>query len=194
MKNLLKKSRDDGSDFYTSLLIYRSTPILDGKSPAELLINGRKLRSNLPMRDEHFVTSEKHVEGKKLQKAKQKHYYDKTVLELPPLAEGQVIRMRDAKDTHWAKKGVVIQQVAPRSYEIETEDGVRYRRNRKDILKSNETVLPKIDSDQYFDQYQNDNHISNHASSTFDHDQSDKSSQVNQSKVRKGCSQTKKIG
>ena len=183
VKNLLKKSRDDGSDFYTSLLIYRSTPILDGKSPAELLNNGRKLRSNLPMLDEHFVTSEKHVEGKKLQKAKQKHYYDKTVLELPPLAEGQVIRMRDAKDTHWAKTGVVIQQVAPRSYEIETEDGVRYRRNRKDILKSNETVLPKIDSDQYFDHYQNDNHISNHASSILDHDQSDKSSQVSQSRV-----------
>ena len=104
------------------------------------------------------------------------------MLELPPLAEGQVIRIRDAKDTQWAKKGVVIQQVAPRSYEIETEDGVRYRRNRKDILKSNETVLPKIDSDQLFDQYQNDNYISNHASSTLDHGKSDKSSQVSQSK------------
>ena len=76
------------------------------------------------------------LRGRKLQKAKQKHYYDKTVL--PPLAEVQVIRIRDAKATHWAKKGVVIQQVAPRSYEIETKDGVRYRRNRKDILKSNE--------------------------------------------------------
>ena len=48
---------------------------------------------------------------------------------------------------------------------------------------NHETVLPKIDSDQFFYQYQNDNHISNHASSTLDHDQSDTSSQVSQSKV-----------
>ena len=51
VKNLLKKSADDGTDFHMSLLVYRTTPIHDGKSPAEILNNGRILRANLPIVD-----------------------------------------------------------------------------------------------------------------------------------------------
>ena len=47
VKNLLKKSKSDGSDFYLNLLVYRSLPLESGKSPAELLY-GRKIGWNLP--------------------------------------------------------------------------------------------------------------------------------------------------
>ncbi|KAK3107076.1 hypothetical protein FSP39_006459 [Pinctada imbricata] len=152
VKNLLKKADDDKSDFYTGLLIYRTTPVLNGKSPAELLNNGRKLRSNLPMIDKHFVSSKTHVKTKLLQKQKQKQNFDKRVIDLPPLEKGESVRLRDEKDTHWARKGVIIQQVAPRSYEIETESGTRFRRNRKDILKTSEPIsVPENPNDQWMD-------------------------------------------
>ncbi|TWW61296.1 hypothetical protein D4764_05G0013860 [Takifugu flavidus] len=47
VKNLLKKSQTNDS-FQKSLLIYRSTPLQNGLSPAQMLM-GRRIRSNLPV-------------------------------------------------------------------------------------------------------------------------------------------------
>jgi hypothetical protein len=51
-KMLIKKTKD----FYLALLCYRSTPLRNGYSPAELLM-GRKLRSNLPMLSSNLTPS-----------------------------------------------------------------------------------------------------------------------------------------
>lgn len=99
----MKKSADDGSDFQMSLLIYRATPILDGQSPAEILNNGRKLLSNLPMADScrgnHLTES--YERSKIQQKLKQKQYHDRNTKELSPLSPGQTVRLRDHNDSNW---------------------------------------------------------------------------------------------
>lgn len=99
VKGVLEKYADDGSDFHMSLLIYRATPILDGQSPAEILNNGRKLRSNLPMADScrgnHFTES--YERAKIQQKLKQKQYHDRNTKELSPLSPGQTVRLRNHK-------------------------------------------------------------------------------------------------
>ncbi|KAJ8321446.1 hypothetical protein KUTeg_001004 [Tegillarca granosa] len=58
-------------------------------------------------------------------------------LELPlkPLVKDETVRI---KLNGLLKPATVLEEVAPRSYKVRTEDGRYLRRNRKDLLKSNE--------------------------------------------------------
>ena len=105
LKNLLKKSKSDGSDFYLNLLVYRSSPLESGKSSAQLLY-GRKIRSNLPvvekfLKQSGFSNDKKH---KSVQKMKQKKYFDKNVRELPHLKEVNCVRLQDLRNKNGMPK------------------------------------------------------------------------------------------
>ena len=50
IKGLMKKAHDGKEDFHKSLLIYRSAPLQNGQSPAQMLM-GRRIHTNLPMHD-----------------------------------------------------------------------------------------------------------------------------------------------
>ncbi|KAL9976868.1 hypothetical protein ACROYT_G014206, partial [Oculina patagonica] len=76
---------------------------------------------------------------------KQAHYYNRGAKRLKELKPGDIVRMKpDPKDRKklW-KKATCFQEVAPRSYEVVIE-GKRYRRNRKDLIATQES--PAIDS------------------------------------------------
>ena len=109
VKRLLCKAKDIGADFYQSLLVYSTTPLGCGISPAQLLM-GRRLRSNL------LKTKEggKVQRFKEQQKAKQKFYYDKGTQNLPELHTGDYVRLKDKTNT-WSQKATVINEVHPRS-------------------------------------------------------------------------------
>ena len=101
-------------------------PLENGKSPAELLY-GRKIRSNLPV-VEQFLTQIGFSNDKK-QKCSEneaKEVFNKTVRELPHLKKGNCVRLRDVSDKKWDAKVVVKEQVSPRSYVVETPDGINY--------------------------------------------------------------------
>ena len=66
VKRLLYKAKDDGPDFYQSLMVYRTTPLECGMSPAHLLM-GRRLRSNLPIQESLL----KSREGEKVKRFKE---------------------------------------------------------------------------------------------------------------------------
>ncbi|XP_062610112.1 uncharacterized protein LOC134271904 [Saccostrea cucullata] len=133
IKNLLKKSEED---FYLSLLAYRATPLSCGKSPAEILYN-RKLRTDLPMLEEHLYTSNREdvIKQRKASQGRQKYYYDRSTHQLPKLEEGDVVRLRNLDDTAWTERGTIQKQIDPRSYIVSTGNA-EYRRNRKDILRT----------------------------------------------------------
>ncbi|KAL7879626.1 hypothetical protein SRHO_G00018800 [Serrasalmus rhombeus] len=57
VKKLMRKAKDSGGDFYKALLAYRSTPLECGFSPAQLLM-GRRLHSNLPVKEDLLETKE----------------------------------------------------------------------------------------------------------------------------------------
>ena len=140
----MKKAHDGNEDFHKSLLIYRSAPLQNGLSPAQMLM-GRRLRTNLPMHDNLLKPkgAVKVRQAKEEEKVKQKKRHDKSAKQLPYLKPVDRVRLLDYSTGMWTQQGLVQQEVAPRSYLIQTDRGSALRRNRVDIrlqTNSSETV------------------------------------------------------
>jgi hypothetical protein len=131
--------------------IWRNTPNVDGKSPVQMLMS-RRTRTLLPMSQQ--LLQPKVMEGVKAditaRKQKAKFHYDKTAKDLPDLTIGQSIRLQsDIPKQPW-RKATCLQKVGPRSYLVETENGQKYRRNRKFLRNTNEPEItsPPVHPDQ----------------------------------------------
>ena len=55
---------------------------------------------------------------------------------LSSLKNGDMVRLQ--KDGQWKVKAKVLDEVAPRSYRVKTDDGLVYRRNRQQMLRTAE--------------------------------------------------------
>ena len=126
IKDKLKKADDP----YLALLAYRTTPLHNGFSPAELLM-GRKLRTALSVQPKlldpkcpdlrNVASREKNI------KHKQKQYYDRRhrARSLLPLRTDQNVWVKDQRKT-----GIVeTKSKFPRLYHVQTDQGI-IRRNR----------------------------------------------------------------
>ena len=143
VKNILKKCLDSGQDIYKGLLAYRAAPLENGMSPAQMLM-GRRLKTSLPMHPSLYGNAE-HVavtDDTQKRKLKQKSYYDRFAQDLPPLKPGDRVRIQDHVNGQWEQNGTVLREVAPRSYEIQADNGAVYRRNRVN-LKPFSSSLPE---------------------------------------------------
>ena len=67
---------------------------------------------------------------------KQALSFNKGAKELQPLKDGDVVRVRPLPGHSRWFKGQVSSQEAPRSYQVRTEDGRVYHRNRLQFLKT----------------------------------------------------------
>ena len=141
IKGLLKK----GVDPYKALLTYRTTPTQTGYSPNELLM-GRLLRSTIPttksQRQPQLVDPQLVKWKDEQNKARQKNNFDsqRRARELPSLQPGDIAWLPDRE-----VEGEVQQEVAPRSYLVESADST-YRRNRRHITQLPDQ--PQADSEQ----------------------------------------------
>lgn len=78
-------------------------------------------------------------------KWKQKQRYDKSTKALRPLAKDDVVRIQD--QDAWNRKATVLQEIGPRPYEVRTEEGHVFRRNRLHLLKIKETFQETLCGD-----------------------------------------------
>ena len=71
-------------------------------------------------------------------------YYNTSAHDLPTLGEGDTARIKPfiQGQKEW-KKGVVVERLDERSYEVETEDGSSYRRHTVHFKRTNEPP-PKL--------------------------------------------------
>ena len=134
IKHLLIKS--DTSNINSLLAAYRNAPRADGYSPAELML-GRKMKLEvpLPMLQIHFEPNgELFKEGREKREAlrqKVNEAPDEKAKDLTPLKEGQMCVIEEDKD-RWSKivKVLTIRD-SGRSYEVQSENGRIYLRNRR---------------------------------------------------------------
>ncbi|UYV83714.1 hypothetical protein LAZ67_23002282 [Cordylochernes scorpioides] len=130
-KLILKKNKDPS----LGLLEYRSTPLENGSSPAELLM-GRKLRTTLPIAPENLnsrlVDSQtlKRKEGGRRKDMKSRYDRRCGATDMEELSEGDTVWITDMRT--W---GIVKQKAStPRSYMVDTPVGT-LRRNRFHLRK-----------------------------------------------------------
>ena len=142
IKRLLEKEKDP----YLALLVYRSTPLQNGYSPSELLMS-RKLRASVPISCEALRPSVPDYAKLKAQdkkvKDRQKRNHDKRHrAKRNPLKPGDRVWMPDREVEAFVKR-----EVAPRSFELITNDGVMVRRNQSSVRrlpeKSQEQSTPE---------------------------------------------------
>ena len=129
VKALLNKNDDP----HLALLAYRSTPLANGYSPAELLM-GRKLRTTVPIISSNLQPrlpdsqALRQKEGEMRQRQKKTFDSRHKAQSLHPLSPGESVWLPDQ-----GTDGKVIEESGPRSYTVQTPDG-KYRRNRRHII------------------------------------------------------------
>ena len=138
-KSLIRKASESSSDPYLALLDWRNTPTegLDS-SPTQRLFSTRT-RTLLPTTSTLLKPEvQKDSLGKmKHRKAKQALYFNVGAKELTELNPGDTVRV---KPLHTVKRNVpwlkaqVQGKVDIRSYQVRTEDGRVYRRNRRHLF------------------------------------------------------------
>lgn len=125
-KSVLKKCKD----INRGLLSYRSTPLVNGYSPAELMFS-RKIRSLVPMLPTKLGTFVNHKQFSKLEKReknKQERNYNRRhrVKKLSDLTVGDKVWVIDKR----VYAEVVKIDKNPKSYMVKAENGSTIRRNR----------------------------------------------------------------
>ncbi|CAK1587306.1 unnamed protein product [Parnassius mnemosyne] len=154
VKQMLKKTQYDKSNFRLALLEFLNTPISKNlPSPAELL-NNRKLRSIVPcppeMLQPKLFNTQQAREILKSRQTVQKRYYDRGSKFLKPLSIGDKIKVHI--NGKWVD-GIVIDILGERLYVLKLQSGRIIRRNRRHIIRDsylrpeNKTVTQAYDFD-----------------------------------------------
>ena len=108
----------------------------------------RRLRSIIPTSDAllkgKVLDAHRVMEKLELKQRKQKHCFDRQTKALPVLETDDRIRVRMGNS--WKPGRIVQHAETPRSYEIQTDEGKKYRRDRRMLIKSPEDDLSSTDS------------------------------------------------
>ena len=130
-KSLLRKNREQYQ--FLALFNYRNTPSqVTGTSHVQRFFNSRT-RTLLPT-SQNLLQSSLNMEAEKTKlldhHKKQAKQYNRNAIDLPPLEEGDLVRMKPFQmgEKKWSK-GIVTKRLDERSYKVKVGDTV-YRRNR----------------------------------------------------------------
>ena len=143
-KNLIKKSSAEGTSYHVGLQEIRNTLItIPMLTPAQLL-QCRTLRSKIPAPEKALFPHTYHQARVKHARVKQalqkkindhKFYHDKKAG-----PEKEIMKPGNQVKVHlqgkWRRAVVNKYLPEPRSYQVETDDGTRYRRNRMHINRN----------------------------------------------------------
>ena len=107
---------------------------------------GRRTRTLIPTTSELLKPKiVEDVQGKLLKRKQlQAKHYNISAKELPPLRKGEIVRVKPTDRSGRWFKARVEHQVDVRSYEVRTEDGKIFRRNRRHLRNSKEPACVRV--------------------------------------------------
>lgn len=136
VQSIMQKALEAGTDPYLAFLDFRNTPS-EGMdtSPSQRLF-GRRTKTLLPtssrlLRPKAATSTLQQLQANK---AKQAYYYNRHTKSLKPLEEGDTVRIKPHKREKKWRKATVRNEVGTRSYQVTTENGRTYRRNRRHLF------------------------------------------------------------
>ena len=136
---------------FRALLAYHATPTSSTKiSPAEAMFN-RKIHTTLPCLPEKLqpqeINKDRVLQNDSAYKVQMAQNYNRKhgVRDLEPFKPGEQVQIRTDKEPNWKKTGTVTEQVTPRSYIVEAENGKSYRRNRKHLARTPQNDEPNVE-------------------------------------------------
>ncbi|XP_023234615.1 uncharacterized protein K02A2.6-like [Centruroides sculpturatus] len=141
IKKLLKKAVYDSKDIYLTLLEYRNTPLGRGiPSPAQLLY-GRRLRGQVPTRNNLLkprIVVDKFRKNHLQRQQIQKHYFDRNARDLTALNPHDRVMIQIDKRNWEPGEIIEIDRYRPRSYIVRIDkDGKYFICNRRFLRKFN---------------------------------------------------------
>ena len=142
-KKLLSKAHEEGINFERLLLHYRSTPVDNLASPAQLLM-GRQIRSTLPTTTNQLmpkiISPDRVIDTRVERQKRQQNYYNNHARpEAQEFKEGQEVYIQLTPQNRWKPGKILKKADTPRSYIVVVE-GARYRRNSKFIMEKKQTT------------------------------------------------------
>ena len=125
VKNIFYKAKDEGTDIYKCLMIYHNTSLAStSKSPMQML-QQRSARSQLPM--SNAARRQLGIAAEQISASKNQH------LPSHDLHIGQEVMCQDLVTMRWFPATIKALCPEPRSYQIETSEGVTYRRTQNHL-------------------------------------------------------------
>jgi len=135
IEQLMRKAVESNQDVAVALLQYRNAPVAGCEySPAQLLFN-RSLRTRLPTVST-TTTPDLVRRDRQIRQKRQKFYHEQRTRPLSLLQPGDAVRVHNGQS--WQAAKVVAAHPSPRSYNIETDNGIQLRRNRRDLIRTRE--------------------------------------------------------
>ncbi|UYV74135.1 hypothetical protein LAZ67_11002219, partial [Cordylochernes scorpioides] len=148
-KNILKKSKQENSDFWQNLLNWRNTPTIDIDSSPVQRIMSRRTRAILPIHPNLLKPSipENIPDKISIKRQQAKYYYDRKSKNLPDLDIGQEVYVRTPNTTPSWSKANITNEHNTRSYDVNIH-GRTYRRNRTWIKPQQASANQKSTNNQ----------------------------------------------
>lgn len=133
VKGVMTRAQDSGTDLTLAMLVYRATPFKSGvASPAELL-NQRKFKDLIPIKQRLNTQQDDSREAMLSAKHTSQEYYNSHAKEREQLSELQHVWYKKDPVAHWQRGSVVQIADTPKSYVVQDDSGARYQRNSRHV-------------------------------------------------------------
>ena len=141
-----RQGRLDHNLFLEALLLYRNTPMHDGRVPS-VLVYGKPLRDTLPPHRRNFSAEwQKSVQEMEVKAAEKQEevqaYFDSHAKPLKVLKVGDPVAVYDNTNKAWNRYGKVVELMRNRNYLVKMSSGRVLRRNRRLIRLRESRSLP----------------------------------------------------